>query len=179
MTLTYNKEYRMHHEVIQASTDDYPSKILFTVEEMNAASGGGGGGGSYGTGDFSGAVTTGGYKIEINSSFSSATNYNYNSSYITYNDYNLNYINLSHTLPSSLPLEYHVYFRSNNSFSVNSNFNVQINGSQMTTYNNFGSPYNNSNFSIQSSSSYRYEVILKSRNTSHSEWTAEWREYRY
>jgi hypothetical protein len=25
MTLTYNKEYRMHHEVIRGSTDDYPS----------------------------------------------------------------------------------------------------------------------------------------------------------
>jgi hypothetical protein len=179
MTLTYNKEYRMHHEVIQASTDDYPSKILFTVEEMNAASGGGGGGGgSYGTGDFGGAVTTGGSKIEINSSFSSATNYNYNSSYITYSDYSFNYINLSHTLPSSLPLEYHVYFRSNSSFSVNAGFRVQINGLQNTTYNNFGSPYNNNNFYIQSSSSYRYEVILKSRDTSHNEWTAEWREYR-
>ena len=179
MTLTYNKEYRMHHEVLQASSDDYPNLILFTVEEMNAASGGGGGGGgSYGTGDFGGAVNTGGSKIDINSSFSSATNYNYNSSYITYNDYNFNYINLSHTLPSSLPLEYHVYFRSNNSFSVNSGFRVQINGFQKTTYNNFGSPYNNSNFYIQSSSSYRYEVILKSRDTSHNEWTAEWREYR-
>ena len=87
MTLTYNKEYRIHHEVIQASTDDYPSKILFTVEEMNAASGGGGGGGSYGTGDFSSSVNTSGSKIEINSTFSSATNYNYNSSYITYNDF--------------------------------------------------------------------------------------------
>ena len=178
MTLTYNKEYRMHHEVIQASTDDYPSKILFTVEELNAASGGGGGGGSYGTGDFSSSVTIGGYIIEINSSFSSATNYNYNSSYITYNDYNIDYINLSHTLPSSLPLEYHVYFRSNNSFSIYPNFKVQINGLQKTTYNNFGSPYNNNSFNIQSSSSYRYEVILKSRDTSHSEWTAEWREYR-
>ena len=180
MTLTYNKEYRMHHEVLQASTDDYPSKILFTIEEMNAASGGGGGGGggSYGTGDFSSAVITGGSRIEINSTFSSATNYNYNSSYITYNDYNFNYINLSHTLPSSLPLEYHVYFRSNNNFSINSGFRVEVNGFQRTTYNNFGSPYNNSNFYIQSSSSYRYEVILKSRDTSHNEWTAEWREYR-
>ena len=44
MTLTYNKEYRMHHEVLRASTADYPYTILFTVEEMNAASGGGGGG---------------------------------------------------------------------------------------------------------------------------------------
>ena len=179
MTLTYNKEYRIHHEILRASTDDYPEQILFTVEEMNAASGGGGGGGSYGTGDFGGAVTTGGFKIEINSSFSSATNYNYNSSYITYNDYNFDYINLSHALPSSLPLEYHVYFRSNNNFGVNAGFKVQINGSQRTTYNNFGSPYNNNNFYIQSSSSYRYEVILKSRDTSHNEWTAEWREYRY
>ena len=63
---------------------------------MNAASGGGGGGGgSYGTGDFGSAVITGGSRIEINSTFSSATNYNYNSSYITYNDYNFNYINLA------------------------------------------------------------------------------------
>ena len=45
MTLTYNKEYRIHHEILRASTDDYPEQILFTVEEMNAASGGGGGGG--------------------------------------------------------------------------------------------------------------------------------------
>ena len=42
MTLTYNKEYRIHHEILRASTDDYPEQILFTVEEMNAASGGGG-----------------------------------------------------------------------------------------------------------------------------------------
>ena len=178
ITFEYGKEYHIHHEVLQASTDDYPIKILFTVEEMNAASGGGGGGGSYGTGDFGGAVSTGGSEIEINSTFSSATNYNYNSSYFSWYNSGLNYINLSHTLPSSLPLEYHVYFRSHSSFSVNSGFRVQINGSQMTTYNNFGSPYNNSNFYIQNSSSYRYEVILKSRNTSHNEWSAEWREYR-
>ena len=184
MTLTYNKEYRIHHEVLRASSYDYPNTILFTVEEMNAASGGGGGGGgSYGTGDFSGATNSSsiGFEegIEIHSSFSSATNYNYNSSLITYNNYNFNYINLTHTLPSSLPLEYHVYFRSNGgSFSVGTNFKVKISGSDKTTYNSFGSPYNNSNFSISSSSSRRYEVILKSRDTSHDEWTAEWREYR-
>jgi len=161
----------------------YPSKILFTVEELNAASGGGGGGGSYGTGDFSGQAnpTSIGPEsgIEITSSFSSATNYNYNSSIITYTYYDFNFINLSHTLPSSLPLEYHVYFRSNGNFSVSSsNFKVQINGIQKTTYNNFGSPNNNNNFYIQSSPSYRYEVILKSRDPTHDEWTAEWREYR-
>ena len=182
ITLTHTKKYRIHHEVLQASTGDYPEQILFTVEEMNAASGGGGGG-SYGTGDFSGAANSGYYGpetgLEIINSFSSATNYNYNSSYIMYSDYDFDFINLTHTLPSSLPLEYHVYFRSDSNFSVNTTFNVKINGSDKTTYNNFGPPNSNSNFNIQSGNSYRYEVILKSRNTSHEEWTAEWREYRY
>ena len=178
LEFTYNKYYHIHHEVLRASTDDYPSDILFTVEELNTASGGGGGGGSYGTGDFGSAAITGGNKIAINSTFSSATNYNYNSTYINYNDYSFDYINLDHTLPSSLPLEYHVYFRSNNSITIFSNFQVQINGFNKTTYNNFGSPYNNNSFNIQSSPSYRYEVILKSRDSTHDNWTAEWREYR-
>ena len=177
LEFTYNKYYHIHHEVLRAGSDDYPEQILFTVEEMNAASGGGGGG-SYGTGDFGSAAITGGNKIAINSTFSSATNYNYNSTYINYNDYSFDYINLDHTLPSSLPLEYHVYFRSNNSITIFSNFQVQINGFNKTTYNNFGSPYNNNSFNIQSSPSYRYEVILKSRDSTHDNWTAEWREYR-
>ena len=177
MEFTYNKYYHIHHEVLRAGLDDEPSQILFTVEEMNAASGDGGGG-SYGTGDFGSAAITGGNKIAINSTFSSATNYNYNSTYINYNDYSFDYINLDHTLPSSLPLEYHVYFRSNNSITIFSNFQVQINGFNKTTYNNFGSPYNNNSFNIQSSPSYRYEVILKSRDSTHDNWTAEWREYR-
>jgi hypothetical protein len=182
MTLTYNKEYRIHHEVIQASTDDYPSKILFTVEELNAASGGGGGGGSYGTGDFETYITTkqgwqgpyNFYGIEIGSSFS-PSNYNFNGDM-----YNLgsittfDAINLEHTLPTSLPFEYEFYFNSFNG-SISTSFKVRVNGSQRTTYNSFPGS-GSSNMSCQSN--YRYRVLIKPRNSSYQEWSAEWREYR-
>ena len=183
MTLTYDKEYRIHHEVLQASTDDYPSKILFTVEELNAASGGGGGGGgSYGTGDFDPYITTKQgwqgpwyfYGIEIGSSFS-PSNYNFNGT--TYNLGSISSfdsINLDHTLPSSLPFEYEFYFYSFNG-NISSSFNVRINGSQRTTYNSFPGS-GSSNMSCQSH--YRYRVLIKPRDSSYNYWSAEWREYR-
>ena len=182
MTLTYNKEYRMHHEVLRASTADYPYTILFTVEEMNAASGGGGGGGSYGTGDFDSYITNKQgwdgpwyfYGIEIGSSFS-PSNYNFNGT--TYNLGSISSfdaINLDHTLPTSLPFEYEFYFYSFNG-SISSSFTVRVSGSQKTTYNSF--PGTGSS-SMSCQSSYRYRVLIKPRDSSYNEWSAEWREYR-
>jgi hypothetical protein len=187
MTLTYNKEYRMHHEVLQASSDDYPNLILFTVEEMNAASGGGGGGGggSYGTGDFDPYITNKQgyngpwyfYGIEIGSAFS-PSNYNFNGT--TYNLGGIgsfDAIDLAHTLPSSLPFEYEFYFYGFNG-SISSSFKVRVGGgSQKTTYNSFPGS-NTSSMSCQSSNNYRYSVTLKPRDSSYNEWSAEWREYR-
>jgi F0F1-type ATP synthase delta subunit len=182
MTLTYDKEYRIHHEVLRASTGDYPEQILFTVEEMNAASGGGGGGGSYGTGDFDPYITNKqGYQspwyfygIEIGSSFS-PSNYNFNGT--TYNlggISSFDAIDLAHTLPSSLPFEYEFYFY-NFSGGISSSFKVRINGSQKTTYNSF--PGSGSS-SMSCQFFYRYRVLLKPRDSSYNEWSAEWREYR-
>ena len=182
MTLTYNKEYRMHHEVLRASTDDYPDLILFTVEEMNAASGGGGGGGSYGTGDFDTYITDkqgwqppyNFYGIEIGSAFS-PSNYNFNGA--TYNLGGIgsfDAIDLAHTLPSSLPFEYEFYFYQFNG-SISSSFKVRVSGTQKTTYNSFPGS-GSSNLSCQSS--YRYRVLIKPRDSSYNEWSAEWREYR-
>jgi hypothetical protein len=177
----------MHHEVLQASSDDYPNLILFTVEEMNAASGGGGGGGggSYGTGDFDPYITNKQgyngpwyfYGIEIGSAFS-PSNYNFNGT--TYNLGGIgsfDAIDLAHTLPSSLPFEYEFYFYGFNG-SISSSFKVRVGGgSQKTTYNSFPGS-NTSSMSCQSSNNYRYSVTLKPRDSSYNEWSAEWREYR-
>ena len=185
MTLTYNKEYRMHHEVLRASTADYPYTILFTVEEMNAASGGGGGGGGYATGDFNTNITTSmGMPpyyfngIDISSSFS-PTNYNFNSTVYTSMPSNFEKINLDHTLPTSLPYEYHFYFT--NAFgSVDKNspsaFKVMTMGTDRDTFNIFPDP-NAQTFYFQSTPNYRYELVIKARDTSGNEWTAEWFEF--
>ena len=180
MTLTYNKEYRIHHEILRASTDDYPEQILFTVEEMNAASGGGGGGGSYGTSEFGAAITVQSsfhpYGVEIGSSFSSATNYNYNSgAYYLSGISSFNYINLDHTLPTGLPVEYEFYFYNYGNI-VDQTFQVHVSGMYKTTHNSF--PGANPSMSCSPSSNRRYSVTLKSRDPTHDYWSAEWREYR-
>ena len=184
MTLETGKDYRMHHEVLRASTDDYPNTILFTVEEMNAASGGGGGGG-YATGDFNANISTSmntpPYNfsgIDISSSFS-PTNYNFNSTVYSNMPSNFEKINLDHTLPTSLPYEYHFYFK--NAFgyvdknSPNS-FKVMVSGITKETFNVFPDA-NASQLNFQNSPSWRYELVLKARDTSGNEWTAEWFEF--
>ena len=181
MTLTYNKEYRIHHEILRASTDDYPEQILFTVEEMNAASGGGGGGGSYGTSEFGAAITVQSsfhpYGVEIGSSFSSATNYNYNSgAYYLSGISSFNYINLGHTLPTGLPVEYEFYFYGYGNI-VDQTFQVHVSGMSKTTHNSFPGSSSGS-MSCSPSSNRRYSVTLKSRDPTHDYWSAEWREYR-
>ena len=181
MTLTYNKEYRIHHEILRASTDDYPEQILFTVEEMNAASGGGGGGGSYGTSEFGAAITVQSsfhpYGVEIGSSFSSATNYNYNSgAYYLSGISSFNYINLDHTLPTGLPVEYEFYFYNYGNI-VDQTFQVHVSGMSKTTHNSFPGSSSGS-MSCSPSSNRRYSVTLKSRDPTHDYWSAEWREYR-
>jgi len=168
------KYYHIHHEVIVAGTDDYPSAILFTVEEMNAAaSSGGGGGGSYGTSDFTSFISGGTSYIDISPSFS-PSNYNFNSTPYTSFVSQFQYIDLAHTLPSSLPLEYEFLFTS--SYGVSASFEIRRLGNAQPTKNSF--PAGGTSWSgLSTTTSNLYSVKIKSIDTSHSTWLVEWSEY--
>ena len=181
LNFTQGKYYHIHHEVLRASSDDYPSEILFTVEELNAASGGGGGGGGS---DFttnmtrvSGNPPTYRNGIEIDTAFSAA-NYNYNTGFYDFNNNSyppFETLILDHTLPTSMPIEYDFYFTGYSGNITASSFKVYYNGYQKDTYHSFpGTGSTSYNFN----QSDRYSVTFKARDTSGNDWTATWKEYK-
>jgi hypothetical protein len=183
LNFAHGKYYHIHHEVIRASTDDYPSEILFTVEELNAASGGGGGGG--GGSDFSTNITRSSgnpptYRqgIEIDTAFSAA-NYNYNTGFYNFNGSSyppFETLILDHTLPTSMPIEYDFYFTGYTGNITANYFKVYYGGMQMQTYHSF--PGSGGPTSYNFNQSDRYSVTFKARDTSGNDWTATWKEYK-
>ena len=182
LNFTQGKYYHIHHEVLRASSDDYPSEILFTVEELNAASGGGGGGG--GGSDFTTNMTRASsnpptYRngIEIDTAFSAA-NYNYNTGFYDFMNSSwppFETLILDHTLPTSMPIEYDFYFTGYSGNITASSFKVYYNGYQKDTYHSFpGTGSTSYNFN----QSDRYSVTFKARDTSGNDWTATWKEYK-
>jgi hypothetical protein len=184
LEFAYGKYYHIHHEVIRASTDDYPSEILFTVEELNAASGGGGGGGGGGS-DFTTNITrvsgnppTWREGIEINTAFSAA-NYNYNTGFYNFNNNGwppFDTFIIDHTLPTSMPIEYDFHFTGYSNIISASLFKVYYNGYQQNTYHSFPGSSGQTSYNFQQG--YTYSVTFKALDTGGNDWTAVWKEYR-
>ena len=185
LEFAHNKYYHIHHEVIRASSDDYPSEILFTVEELNAASGGGGGGGGGGGSDFTTNITlvnsnppTWREGIEIDAAFSAA-NYNYNTGFYNFNNSSwppFDTFIIDHTLPTSMPIEYDFHFTGYSNIISASLFKVYYNGYQQNTYHSFPGSSGQTSYNFQQG--YTYSVTFKALDASGNDWTAVWKEYR-